>query len=53
MGMEMAGSILAPTIFDLKLPVALAKTPGKITYGTGGRVKILLVWSLVNSTMAE
>ncbi len=30
MGMEMAGSILAPALFVLKLPVALAKMPGKI-----------------------
>jgi hypothetical protein len=36
MGMEMLGSILAPTIFDLKLHVALARMPGKIPFGSGG-----------------
>jgi hypothetical protein len=30
MGMELVGSILAPNLFILKLPVALARTPGKI-----------------------
>jgi hypothetical protein len=30
MGMEMAGSMLAPALFILKLPVALAQMPGKI-----------------------
>ncbi len=39
MGMEMAGSILAPTLFVLKLPVALARTPGKIAFGSGGMVE--------------
>ncbi len=29
MGMEMAGSILAPTLFVLKFTVELARTPGK------------------------
>jgi hypothetical protein len=29
-GMEIAGSMLAPTLFILKLPVALARAPGKI-----------------------
>jgi hypothetical protein len=28
--MEKAGSILLPALFILKLPVALARTPGKI-----------------------
>jgi hypothetical protein len=37
MGMEMAGGILALTLFVLKLPVALASTPGKIAFGSGGR----------------
>ncbi len=39
MEMEMAGSILAPTLFVLKLPVALARAPGKTTYGSGRRVE--------------
>jgi hypothetical protein len=30
MGMKMAGSILAPTLFVLKLPVALARISGAI-----------------------
>jgi hypothetical protein len=30
MGMEMAGSILAPALFILELPAALARMPGKI-----------------------
>ncbi len=37
-GMEVAGSILAPTFFILKLPVALAKEPSKIAFGSWGRV---------------
>jgi hypothetical protein len=53
MGMEMAGSILAPALFVLNLPVALARMPGKIAFGSGGRVKILLVCALVNAMMAE
>jgi hypothetical protein len=53
MGMEMAGSILAPASFILKLSVALARTPGKIAFGSGGRVKMLLAWTLVNAMMAE
>jgi hypothetical protein len=39
MGMEMTGSILAPTSFVLKLSVALARVPVKIAYGSGGRVE--------------
>ncbi len=31
MGMEMAGSILGPALLVLKLPVVLARMPGKIT----------------------
>jgi hypothetical protein len=38
MVMEMARSILVPVLFLLKLPVALARTPGKIAFGSGGRV---------------
>jgi hypothetical protein len=38
-GIGEAGSILAPTLFDVNLPVALARAPGKITYGSGGRVE--------------
>jgi hypothetical protein len=53
MGMGKAGSILAPALFVLNLPVALARAPGKIVYGSGRRVKILLAWTLVNATMAE
>ncbi len=52
MGMEMGGSILTPTLFVLKLPVSLARTPGKVAFGSGGRVKILLAWTLVDATMA-
>jgi hypothetical protein len=37
--MEMVGRILAPALFVPKLPVALARTPGKITFGCGGRVE--------------
>jgi len=48
-----AGSIFAPASFILNLPIALARAPGKITYGSGGGVKILLVWTLVDTTMAE
>ncbi len=39
MGIGKVGSILAPTLFVLNLPVALARAPGKITYGSGGRVE--------------
>ncbi len=39
MGMEMVGSILAPAFLVLKLPVALARAPGKIAFGSGGRVE--------------
>ncbi len=39
MEMEMAGSILAPALFVLKLPVALARLPGKIEFGSEGRVE--------------
>ncbi len=35
MGIEMVGSILAPVLFVLTLPVALAKAPGKIVHGSG------------------
>ncbi len=49
----MAGSNTAPALFVLKLPVALARMPGKIIFGSGGRVKILLALMLVNATMAE
>ncbi len=40
--MEMVGSILAPNVFVLTLPVALAKAPGKIALGVEGGLKILL-----------
>ncbi len=39
MAIGKAGSILAPALFVLYLPVALARAPGKITYGSGGRVE--------------
>ncbi len=39
MGIGKAGIILAPVLFVLNLPVALARAPGKITYGNGGRVE--------------
>jgi hypothetical protein len=41
--MGMAGWIYVTAFFIiLKLPVALARAPGKITFGSGGWVKILL-----------
>ncbi len=39
MGMEMAGRVQPPALFVLKFPAALARAPGKITYGSGGRIK--------------
>jgi hypothetical protein len=39
MGMEMVGSILTPALFILKISVALVRAPGKITFGSGGRVE--------------
>jgi hypothetical protein len=39
MGMEVAGRILAPALFILKLPVALARAPGKIAFGRRGRLE--------------
>jgi hypothetical protein len=39
MGIVKAGSILAPNLFVLNLLVALVRAPGKITYGSGGRVE--------------
>ncbi len=33
------GGILAPALFVLNLPVALARVPGKIAYGSGWRVE--------------
>ncbi len=39
MGIGKVGSILAPTLFVLNLPVALARVPGKNTNGSGGRVE--------------
>jgi hypothetical protein len=39
MGIEKAGSIFAPTLFVLNLPVALARAPGKIAFGSGLRVE--------------
>ncbi len=39
MGMKVAGSILAPALFVLNLPVALARAPGKIAFGSGASVE--------------
>jgi hypothetical protein len=39
MGIEKVGSILALALFVLYLPVALARAPGKIAYGSGGRAE--------------
>ncbi len=39
MGIGKLGSILAPALFVLNLPVTLARAPGKIAYGNGGRVE--------------
>jgi hypothetical protein len=39
MGVDMVGSILDTALFIVKLPVALARVPGKITFGSGGRVE--------------
>ncbi len=39
MGIGKAGSILAPSLFVLNLPVALARAPGKIAYISRGRVE--------------
>jgi hypothetical protein len=38
-GIGKVGSILAPALFDLNPPVALARAPGKIALGSGGRVE--------------
>ena len=39
MGIEKTGTILAPSLFVLNLPVALARASGRIAYGSGGRVE--------------
>ncbi len=39
MGIGKVGRILAPTLFVLNLPVALARAPGKVACGSGGRVE--------------
>ncbi len=39
MGIGKAESMLAPALFVLNPPVALARAPGKIAYGSGGRVE--------------
>jgi hypothetical protein len=52
MGMEMVGSILAHALFILKLSAALARTPGKILFGSGGRVEDFACVD-VGATMAE
>jgi hypothetical protein len=41
---------LGPAIFVLYLPVALARIPENFAFGSGGRVKILLAWTLVDAT---
>ncbi len=35
----MVGRMLAPAFYILKLPVALARMPGKIAFRSGGRVE--------------
>jgi hypothetical protein len=39
MGIVKAGSILAPALSVLNLPVALARAHGKIAFGSGRRVE--------------
>jgi hypothetical protein len=39
MVMEMERSILDPFLLILELPVALARAPYKIAFGSGGRVE--------------
>ncbi len=39
MGIGKAGSILAPALLILNLPVALARAPGKISFGSQGRAE--------------
>jgi hypothetical protein len=39
MGIGKMGSISAPALFVLNLFIALARGPGKIAYGSGGRVE--------------
>ncbi len=39
MGIGKAGSILAPALFVLNIPVALARAPCNIAFGIGGRVE--------------
>ncbi len=39
MGIGKAGSILVPALFVLNLPLALARAPDKIAFGSGGRVE--------------
>ncbi len=38
-GIGKAGRVLAPALFVLYLPVALARVPGKIAFRSGGRVE--------------
>ncbi len=35
------GTIFAPTLFILNVPVALAREPGKMACGSGGRVEVV------------
>ncbi len=53
MGIGKVGIILAPALFVLNLPVALARAPGIIAYGNGGRVEDFACNMLVDATMAE
>jgi hypothetical protein len=39
MGIEKAGKFLPRALFVLNLPVALARVPGKIAFGSRGRVE--------------
>jgi hypothetical protein len=53
MGIGKAGSILAPALYVLNLPVALARAPGKIAFGSGGRVEDFACVDIIrNSTMS-
>ncbi len=39
MGIGKVGRILAPALLVLNLPVALARMPSEIAFGSGGRVE--------------
>ncbi len=50
MGIGKAGIMLAPALFVLNLPVVLARAPGKIAYGSGGRVEDFACVDVGNQT---